>query len=342
MNSFPAILPARWFALAAFVIAAGSAAAQPTIRYSKPANEDISGKTNVVPPTSTRRNSAAAFNAPSPLFGDKIPKVDFDNLPGSPNADAVSAAQVAQWKKILEGKKNWALMTPEEILNLPTPEKLMGLTDPRDDPKLSAVDKFLDRQDRLAAAGATNGFHHPDAAHWRNDSTSDLFNRSDASSQFAKNLGGSIPGTTKDSSPFFNLNPDSSPGVDKKSDSAWANALGTPEPASKPTTEQLAGMDRFRALMEPPAPEKTPEPSRFYLNVPVAAPDPNRQTVPAFNSSGRSFTALESAMGKPTGITPLPGLTGPRPPPAKKTALVQTPPWLSDTPQPFTPLQRQF
>ena len=342
MNSFPAILPARWFALAAFVIAAGSAAAQPTIRYSKPANEDISGKTNVVPSATTRRNSAAAFNAPSPLFGDKIPTVDFDVLPGSPNADAVSAAKVAQWKKILEGKKNWALMTPEENMGIQTPEEILGITDPKDDPKLSPGERFLQGLDLRAAAGATNGFHHPDAAHWRNDSTSDLFNRSDASSQFAKNLGGSIPGATKDSSPFFNLNPDASQGVDKKSDSAWAIAFGTPEPASKPTSEQLAGMDRFRALMEPSAPEKTPEPSRFVFNVPVAAPDPNRQTAPAFNSSGRSFTALESAMGKPTGITPLPGLTAPRPPPAKKTALVQTPPWLSDTPQPFTPLQRQF
>ena len=340
MNFRPVHLLVRWFGLAAFVLAVGPAAAQ--VQFTRPVDPDPASKANAFMPAGTHRNAAGAFNAPSPLFGDRTPTVEFDLLPGSPQPSAVSAASAEQWRKFLDGKKNWTLMTPEEVLGIPTAEKIMGIPDPKNDPKLSAEERFLLRQDRLAASGATNGFHHPDAGYWRGDSPADPFHPADASSRFAQILGGSIPGTAKNLNRLFSPNSDSPLELNRKPDSAWANPFGMPEPLTKPTPEQLAGMDRFRALMEPSVPEKAPEASRFSTPL-LAAPDRNLQALPAFNPAGRSFTALESGIAKPTGLTPLPGITGPRLAPAKKTApLVQTPPWLSDTPQTFTPVQRSF
>jgi hypothetical protein len=346
MNFRPVIFLARWTGLAAVVMTAmpGAAqqAAQQTIQFTRPVDQDLSSKANAFMPAPNHRNSAAAFNAPSSLFGGKDGAVNFDVLPGSPNQNPVSAASAAQWRKFLDGKKNWTLMTPEENLGIQTSEEILGITDPKDDPKLSPEERFLQRLDRRAAAGATNGFHHPDASYWRDNATTDQFHSSDASSRFAQMLGGSLPGANKNGNPLFNLNSGSPSDVNQKPDSTWASPFGMPQPLAKPTPEALADMNRFRALMEPSAPEKSPEPSRFSLP-PVAAPDRNLQAMPAFNPAGRSFTALESGIGKPTGLTPLPGLTGPHPVPTKKTAsLVQLPPWLSDSPQSFAPVQRQF
>jgi hypothetical protein len=342
MNFHPVIFLARWAGMGAIVVMAMPGAAQETIQYTKPVDQDLPGKANASKPKNTGRNSAGAFNAPSSLFGEKNPVVNFDVLPGSPSPNAVSPASAEQWRKFLDAKKNWTLMTQEEVLGISTPEQILGITDPKNDPKLSVEERYLQRQDRLAAAGVTNALQRPDAASWHGDSPMDPFHRADATARFAQTLGGSIPGAARNLNQLFNSNPDSSVDVNKKKDSAWANPFGMPEPLPKPTPEQLAGMDRFRALFEPAAPEKAPEAARFSYP-PAAAPDRNLQVLPAYNPAGRSFSALESGIAKPTGITPLPGITGSRLTPAKKTAsLVQTPPWLSDSPQVFTPVQRQF
>jgi len=342
MNFRPVIFLARWAGLGAIVVMAMPGAAQETIQFTKPVDQDQSGKANVFQPPNTRRSSPGAFNAPSPLFGEKNPEVNYNVLPGSPNPNAVSTASAEQWRKFLDAKKNWMLMTPEEVLGLSTPEKIMGVTDPKNDPKLSVEERYLQRRGRLAAAGATNGVQHPDAAFWRGDSPADTFHPADATARFAQTLGGSIPGAAKNLNQLFNPNPDSSADVNNKKDSVWANPFGMTQPMPKSTPEQLEGMDRFRALMDPSAPEKTQEPSRFASPL-IAAPDRNLQVLPAYNPAGRSFSALESGIAKPAGITPLPGITGPRLTPAKKTAsLVQTPPWLQDSSAAFTPVQRQF
>ncbi len=332
----------RRLILAGLVTGAASAPAQQTIQFTKPVDQDLSGTANAFMPTTARRNSAGAFNAPSPLFGEKNSAANFDILPGGPNPGAVSPASAEQWRKFLDGKKNWMLMTPEEVMGIPTPEKILGLTDPKEDPKMSAEERFLQRQERLSSSGATNGFHHPDAPSWSGDAETSLFRPADANTRFAQTLGGTIPGADKTLNPLFNPNPNSPPDIGQKAGSVWANPFGMAEPLPKPTPDQLAGMDRFRALMEPSVPEKAPEPARFALPL-VATPDPNLQALPAYNPAGRSFSALESGIGRPMGLTPLPGLTGPRPVPAKKSAsLVQPPPWLSDGPQPLAPVPRTF
>jgi hypothetical protein len=350
MSRFPVISVACGLGWAAFVLLALPAAAQQTIQFTKPVDKDLPGKANAVTPPTTHRISAEAFNAPSPLFGERNSDVSFDVLQGSPNPGPVSAASAEQWRKILDGKKNWTLQTPEEILGIQTPEKILGLTDPRDDPKLSAEERFLQRRERRETAGMTNrasATRRPDASPWQDDpATLDLLHAGDPSRRFAQALGGSGADPVKILNSIFNDNNNSSPNpladLNRKPDSAWASPFGLPGPLPKQTPEQLEGMDRFRALMEPAVPEKTAESSRVSLPL-IAAPNPNMQVQPAFNPAGRSFSALESSIAKPKGLTPLPGITGPHPEPAKKTAsLVQPPPWMQDSPQASSPPQRQF
>src|ERR1039457_1902182 len=162
----PVNFVARGSGLAAFVTLAMSAAAQQTIQFTKPVDQDLSSKANSFLPATSRRNSAGAFNAPSPLFGERNPVANFDVLPVSPVPNAVAAANAARWQTFLEGKKNWTLMTPEEILGIPTPEKILGITDPRDDPKLSAEERFLPRRAQREGAGGTNGLRHTGASSW--------------------------------------------------------------------------------------------------------------------------------------------------------------------------------
>ncbi len=342
MNFCPAIFFARWVGLAAVVTAAMPAPGQQAIQYTRPGDRDSSNRVEVIAPTRIQRFSVGAYNAPSPLFGDKTPTVSFDALPGTPDPNAVPAVNALQWRKFLEGKKNWTLMTPEQVLGIPTPEKLLGLPDPNEDPSLSAEEQFLQRQDRQAAAGATNGFHRPDASFLRDDSANNQFQQSVDSSRLVQTMGGAFSGATKILNPSFNMNQDMPLDFNRQPDSVWAGPFHTSEPLPKVAPEQLEGMERFRALMEPSAaPDKSSAPARLPYQ-PVTTTDPNLQIMPAFNPAGRSFSALESVGGKPTGLTPLPGITGPQLQPKKEVPLVQPPPWLSDSPQPYTLLQRTF
>jgi hypothetical protein len=134
----------RWLGLAALVTLGLSAAAQQTIQFTKPVETDPASKANAFLPETPRRDPAS-FNAPAPLFGSSGPTANFDDLPGSP-PPAYPAANAAQWRKFLDNKKNWTLMTPEEILGIPTPEtpeKILGVTSPDDDPGLSLTERYL-------------------------------------------------------------------------------------------------------------------------------------------------------------------------------------------------------
>jgi hypothetical protein len=109
----------------------------------------------------------------------------------------------------------------------------------------------------------------------------------------------------------------------------------------KITPEQLADRERFRALMEPnSAPDKLVNPAGYSTSL-TPAPDPYLQPQPKFNPVGRSYSSLENNAARPTGINPLPGITGPAPKPVEKrpTWQAQPPPWLTDGPKPHNPNQ---
>ena len=72
---------------------------------------------------------------------------------------------------------------------------------------------------------------------------------------------------------------------------------------------------------------------------PLAVRDPNMEVLPAVNPAGHSFTPVQSGISKPTGIMPLRGITSPYALPAtpRPAGQAQPPPWLSDSPSPFSP-----
>jgi len=67
-------------------------------------------------------------------------------------------------------------------------------------------------------------------------------------------------------------------------------------------------------------------------------------TEPLVNPIGASFTPISSGIGRPVGLAPLPGITGPASIPAITTPAwaPQPAPWTSQTPQPFAIPQRKF
>jgi hypothetical protein len=295
-----------------------------------------------VPPS---HKSASDFNAPKSLFGDDEPTASFDILPGGP-APVMPNAYTLQWQKILQDRKNWALRTPEQILGVPTPESILGIA-PREDSQLSPEERFLQRQDRQWERTATNGLPRPDATFLRTDDpNTGLFQDRNEHSQFTATSHGLIPGATAPGTgrllnSFLSPNSGNQADLNQPSDPTWASPFGAPQPSLQPTPEQLANMERFRALMEPPPSEKAPATANVFLPR-AAAPDANLQAQPLFNPIGRSFTPVQYDIAKPTGLTPLAGVTGPPPTPAKKPALVQPPPWMSQSPQNATLPQRQF
>ena len=320
-----------------------AASAQQAIQFTKPANQDPKATANTYVPPSHK--SSSDFNAPKSLFGGDGATASFDELPAGPTP-AMPNSYTRQWQKILQDRKNWALMTPEMVLGVPTPESILGIV-PKEDSKLSPEEGFLQRQDRQLQMNATNGLHGPEAGFSRNDDPrTGQFQDRNERSQFASSSRNvtsdtSAPGTAKLPNSFLGPNSGNQADPNQPSDSTWASPFGAPQLSPQSTLEQLANMERFRALMEPPPSEKAPATASLFQPR-VAAPDPNLQAQPLFNPMVRSLTPVENDIAKPTGLTPLAGVTGPAPTPTKKPALVQPPPWMSQSPQNSTLPQRQF
>lgn len=314
------------------------AAAQQTIQFSKPVNQDPAATANAFLPQANHK-APAAFNAPTSLFGNGP---DFDTLPAPP--PVTYNPNAAQWQKVLEDRKNWSLMTPAQILGVPTPETILGITDPQEN-KLSPEERYLQRQERLSQTGITNALQREDTGLWRkDDATTGPFQPTDDNSQFADSPDGSRRNPTMPNlnrSPFFNPNQRSLADMNQRMNPTWASPFESPEPLRKTTPEQLAGMERFRAFMQsPPAPDRTPA---SFSAQPAVPPDPFLQSLPPYNPAGHSVAPLRTDITKPTGIMPLAGVSGLPPAPAKKAPLVEPPPWMSQpSPQSSTLPQRQY
>jgi hypothetical protein len=311
-----------------------AAAQQPDI-FSKPADGLIEKNA-----ASDQTGSADSVNASPNIFNNRSSSVKFDILPGASAAPQLSGEQAAQWQKFLDGKKNWALMTPAEILGVPTPEKILGIPSKADQEKLTLEERFLQRQENRQTMGATNGFRGNDRGFFGDgnspfdqsrDDNNYYYQRTDYNRNAAEYDGGNV-----DPNSIHSLAPRQSP---------WASAFNFPQPPPKPTPAQLAGMERFRALMEPltPEPEKTVAPT---FTPPVPPQDPYLQRQPDFNPLGRSIARLPSndnISSHPTGIAPLPSLTRPyAATPIKPAGLAQPPPWLSSSPTSIQFQQRKF
>jgi hypothetical protein len=125
-------------------------------------------------------------------------------------------------------------------------------------------------------------------------------------------------------------------------DGNWTSPFGAPMIETKQSAEQLAGMERFRALMEPPAPLVKPGASGLPA-LSASAQDPFASpSASASKPIGRGFTALESTVSRPASLQS----QSASPTDNKKVSWVQPPPWAtsSATPNSQNPSfqQRQF
>jgi len=313
--------------------------AQESIIFSKPADK-VSERANAFMDQSSRK-APGGSKAPPSIFNTG-PAASYDILPGAQPPAPVSQEQIKQWQKLLDNRKNWTMMTPEEIMGVPTAEKILGISDMSGDDKLSTEERYLKRQERQRNLSATNAMRRADSFFGEDgDRPFDaarserqklrLDQGQDSKRYFGQLLNG-LPDTKTDMEST------------KRADSPWKSAFIVVPPQAKPDPEQVASMERFRALMEPPVPEK-PAVVSGYSPPAVQRIDPNMEPLPQVNPMGNSFVPLKSSAARPIGIMPLTAITGQTAKPASSQpkSLTKPAPWLSDeSPQGLTPFRRKL
>lgn len=321
-----------------------SAGAQPASRrageailFSSPDGDQVSSNVPSLtarPPTLL--NPAPAAKAP----------IDFGAPPEietMPMPPMVSPAQAQRMQRQLDEQKNWALMTPEQILGVPTPEKILGLQD-RDmfgRPKRQTVEEqFYERQDQsrvrtnnYTAADSTSRGGPPDSQ-WLQGNTKLL------------NPAAGGPGNSTLMDQFLKGT------ADKAADSApvpaggWFRTFGSPAPPVKSAPEQQTAAEQYQQLFRSqPSSDDAVKVSAFegplYSTHPAKASSAGQFASPL----GAAYAPLNNVIGLPAAAAPLPGLLAPTnrmlltPAPEWKP---QSAPWLSPAPQLGVAPQRKF
>ena len=314
-------LLAGWFATVAV-----SAPADQTIVFSKPAVMPAS-KGNAITPIVERR--AGDYRAPHAVF---------NNLAGDfPMPRAPIQYNNASIKEALDRRKNWTLLTPEQILGIQTPEQVLGVPDKNRDKHLSLEEKFLLRESQANTLSATNGRAGSAALLREFTENNPLnFNKDDGNNPFAGEPQKMEPGQK-----YFNqlLNQEKAGNGLARNNSPWQSSFAQPA-RTKESPEQQAEMERFRALMEPTSPPDKPEVATRFTVAKMPAANPFLQPVPPVNPIGRAAQPLDTIFSTPAGIKPLPPVHTSLPTPTTKpNPQVQLPPWLRDGPQTRNPGQ---
>jgi hypothetical protein len=277
-------------------------------------------------------------------FGADLPSGEAPP-PVIPSAVAISEGR--QLQNLLNPKKDWTLMTPGEIMGVTSPEKNFQLPE-RDAMGLrknpSALERFTERQSGSQFA-ATNGYS-PDnpASASRFSGNRDFQPNADTLNPVSGNLG-SAPQTL---SQLFNNAPQR--GDNFSGQNAGANSwkpFDGSSPLPTPASAQPTEMDQFKQLLgaNPPTQSETPAASSSsgaFISSPSSANYSFGQ--PVVNPVGASYAPLTSGIGTPTGLTPLPTITGQSSiqPAITPAWTPQAPPWMSQGPQPFVIPQRKF
>src|SRR5450755_1082254 len=114
-------LPLLMLVVSALALSAGAQSAGRAIIFSTPQTDaEQPGKSPLGPVNSQPGILPGTLQAPMQLF-DFNPPSDGPPLPASPGI----SPQQQRMQKLLNDRKNWIFMTPEEILGLATTEKLL-------------------------------------------------------------------------------------------------------------------------------------------------------------------------------------------------------------------------
>jgi hypothetical protein len=346
-------VPSNLLLILALSAVAVSARADETNIFSSP-TDGPKGKTDSSTGNSQRQLDAGNYNAPKYFFNNHSPSLPMPRPVFLGNLDA--AAQDA-----LNRSRNWALLTPEQILGMQTAEDIFGLKKPDSNKNLSLEEQFLLRESQPVSGAVTNG--RIGAISWQ-DSSNPFQNKNNGNAKDDQPLfsGGAFyqpdDQPEKDSARYFRQFLKATGGgsglgkKDSKQAANWSSAFAQPAPPRQ-TPAQLADMESFRAMLEPVSPpdktatDKNPAVRTSFSTTPAMRDADSSgslfQPLPTFNSAGQSVGLLKDDITRPVGIKPLPGITGPE----KITSdtrpawQAQLPPWLLDGP-PGHPASRNF
>lgn len=327
------LCPSRLLLLLVVGTAVVSAPAQETLVNSKP-TDITADKANSFLGDPKHQINAGDYNAPRKLFNDYGPSLPMPR-PIIINQDPAAA-------DAMNKRKNWMLLTPEQILGVETPEDILHTKNPNEK-KLSLEEQYLQRLNHAGNSAITNG--SLSALSGKDDNNPFTKKKDDQNpfsrGPFANQNELQKSGSLRPLNQLFNSRVSDSMSNDKREqESAWTSVFAQPT-QPKLTPEQLADRERFRALLEPSSQPDKPATTVRYTEATTPPPDPYIQLQPKFNPAGRTYTSLENNSARPTGINPLPGITGPSPKPVEKKPSwqAQLPPWMSDGPKKHNPNQ---
>lgn len=283
----------------------------------------------------------------------QIPKLNYNPAPDAemPRPPVVSPSELQALQKQLDRQKNWALMTPAEIMGVPTLENIMNVPeqDANGEPKdQSLLERYMARQENQQTT--TNG----PSGYGFNSVNSGLKRTAPDGAQFGASRsfypGGNPPAANPPlMDQFLQRSPWNGNASGPNGNSAWSKTFGPPTPAAstKPSQQQIAADEQFQKLLEvrsspvarPPAPD-------LYASSPEKSSSPVLGQ-PAPNPLGTAFTPLSSGIVMPIGLRPLPALTAnqndtPALTPVAPEWKPKPPPWMSQAPQLGSVPQRKF
>jgi len=308
------------------------------IIFSTPADNEISS--NPISP-STQPLAPADFGRP---FQDATPISSFNDFGPSPMPNAGG-----QIRKSPQDRQNWIFMTPAEIMGV-SPDQILQ-TGKRNEngqqENLSPMERYLQRQNPSARFDLSgNPSRSRDFGGQGNGQTN-----GDDGSFDLMNSGPDDPQSPLISGQSFNTAPDNSLSANPNTGSTWSKLFGAQTPQSTPNASaiarQQAELSQFQQLLNPgsvPVTAVTTAPDNTTALKPQNTFPTTDSTQPLVNPIGASFAPLNSGIGQPAALAPLPGITRQDSIPVVTTPTwaPQPAPWLSQNPQPFVIPQRKF
>jgi hypothetical protein len=306
------------------------------IIFSSPAENEISS--NPISP-SIQPLAPADFRGP---FQNSTPLPSFNDFGPAPMPNGGGRIQESS-----KDRQDWIFQTPAEIMGVSSDQILQ--TGKRNEnvqrENLSPLERYLEGRNPSARFDQSGNPSRSRNFWWQgngqtnsDDSSSDLMDSGPDDVQsplISSPFSGTAPGTT--------ANPNTDP--------AWSKLFGVPAPQPIPSATVLAQrqveLSQFQQLLSPgsvPVTAATPVPDNTSAFKPQNTLPMTDSAQPLVNPIGASFAPLNSGIGQPAALTPLPAITRPAGIPAVTTPSwgPQPAPWMSQTPQPFVVPQRKF
>jgi len=271
------------------------------------------------------QSDSIQFNDPfqAPLFFKSNKGENSDPLPPPPVNNPRRAAE----------KKDWILMTPEEILGVKTPEQILGVEGDPSSRAKTPEQLFMDRQ-QLAEVGVTNGGgigSFRESSRW-------------SETKEAK-MGGSISdspdGTFQNLSRVLNADRPGNALFPLNQNSGWTPNAQVLPPDPVQLAKHKADMDEFRELLGEQTEKKVVATPVNYYDSPAQKFQASGASDALFaNPFGSGARPLNSVGAKPVAPAPLIEWSAPKKKVETPSWAPKPPPWLSQDPS--VPMQRRF